>query len=47
MRVKYLTQGHNTIEPGPLDPEASALSMRPSLLSESNVYWRGTFNLFL
>ena len=32
VRVKYLAQGHNTIsllEPGPLDPELSALTMTP------------------
>ena len=34
MRVKYLAQEHNTVpwpglEPGPPDPESSALTIRP------------------
>ena len=37
MRVKCLTQEHNTmtqpgLEPGPLDPESSALTTRPQHL---------------
>ena len=38
MRVKYLVQEHNTmnppgLEPEPLDPESSALTTRPPRLS--------------
>ena len=41
MRVKYLAQGHNTmtrpgLEPGPLDPESSALTTRPPRLPMAN-----------
>ena len=37
MRVKYLTQEHNAVhqpglEPGPFDPESSALTIRPPRL---------------
>ena len=37
MRVKYLAKEHNTmtqpgLEPGPLDPESSALTTRPPRL---------------
>ena len=37
MRVKCLAQEHNTgIEPGPLAPESSALTMRPPRLPLSS-----------
>ena len=38
VRVKYLAQKHNPrpgLEPGPPDPEMSALTMRPLCLSQS------------
>ena len=46
MRVKCLAQEHNTmpwpgLEPGPLDPESSALTTRPPRLPP--LYERGTF----
>ena len=43
MRVKCLAQEHNTmtrpgLEPGPLDPESSALTAKPPRLPLSIVY---------
>jgi len=44
VRVKCLAQEHNTmslpgLEPGLLDPETSALTMRPPCLHNFGVYW--------
>ena len=47
VRVKCLAQEHNTmslarpgLEPGPLDPETSALTMRPPRLTEEERVWK-------
>ena len=42
MRVKYLAQEHNAVprpglEPGPSDPESSALTIRPPRLPQTGV----------
>ena len=44
MRVKYLAQEHNAVprpglEPGPLDPESSALTIRPPRLPRLYTVW--------
>ena len=48
MRVKYLAQEHNAVprpglEPGPFDPESSALTIRPPRLPLDCHTWQISF----
>ena len=52
MRVKCLAQEHNTapwpgLEPGPPDPESSALAIRPPRLPQTAIYIMLSTNCYL